>query len=181
VKACAYFLAQPYQVFPSKRSAKSYAYCSELARKVYVRCGVTGVGIPDDYVIAPAHFDKLADGVAGSPHWQDITETVRPAVKFCRKYTGLVDISVRLFIDGLQLNRKRYEERAAELRKIAKLERSGKLSKKKAAEVRVLIRTAEEKMNLTFWDVNRSKVEENSFSDARKMFEPASNRESSAA
>jgi hypothetical protein len=111
MQACAYYLAQPYRVLPSKFSAKSYAYCSELARKVYAHCGINDVGIPNDYVIAPAHFDMLADKVTGSTHWQDVTESVRPAVKFCRKYEGLVDISVSLFIKGLELNRKRFMER----------------------------------------------------------------------
>jgi hypothetical protein len=180
MRTCAYYLAQPYKVLPSKFSAKSYAYCSELARKVYVRCGVTDVGIPDDYVIAPAHFDKLADGVAGSPHWQDVTEKVRPAVKFCSKYAGLVDISVRLFIEGLQLNRKRYMQRTEALRKIAQLERSGKISKEKATEAKASIQATEDKMNHTFWDVSRPKVQTSSFSDAEKTPEPASHQESPA-
>lgn len=158
MQACAYYLAQPYRVLPSKFSAKSYAYCSELARKVYVRCGVTDVGIPDDYVIAPAHFDRLADGVADSPHWQDVTEEVRPAVNFCKKYAGLMDVSVRLFIEGLQLNRKRYLERTEVMRKIEQLERSGKISKEKASEGKAVIQAIEDKMNHTFWDVNRGKA-----------------------
>lgn len=158
MQACGYYLAQPYLVFPSKLSAKSYAYCSELARKVYARCGVKDVGIPDDYVIAPAHFDKLADGVAGLPHWQDITETVRPAVEFCSKYEALVDISVRLFIEGLLLNRKRYEERAEWLKQIKQQERFGKISNEKAAELRAQIQSIENKMNHTFWDVRRPKA-----------------------
>lgn len=162
MQACAYYLAQPYRVLPSKFSAKSYSYCSELARKVYVRCGVIDVGIPNDYVIAPAHFDMLADDVAGSTHWQDVTESVRPAVEFCRKYEGLVNISVRLFIDGLQLNRKRYVQRTETLKKIEQLERSGKLSKEKATEARQSIQAMEGKMNHKFWDVRRGQPPVNS-------------------
>ena len=177
MQACAYYLAQPYLIFPSKLSAKSYAYCSELARKVYARCGVTDVGIPNDYVIAPAHFDKLADGVAGFPHWQDVTEMMRPAAEFCSKYAALVDISVRLFIEGLLLNRKRYEERAKCLRKIEQQERSRKISKKKVAELRAQIQAIESKMHHTFWDVRRPKAEASSSSDAGETVEPASHQE----
>ncbi|RBL83946.1 hypothetical protein DDE05_27250 [Streptomyces cavourensis] len=181
MQACAYYLAQPYRVLPSKFSAKSYAYCSELARKVYVRCGVIDVGIPNDYVIAPAHFDMLADDVAGSTHWQDVTESVRPAVNFCKKYEGLVDISVRLFIDGLQLNRKRYMQRTEALKKIEQLERSGKISKEKATEARKSIQATEGKMNHTFWDVRPRKAQASSFRNAETSPEPTPDKESTVA
>ena len=153
MQACAYYLAQPYRVLPSKFSAKSYSYCSELARKVYARCGIVDIGIPNDYVIAPAHFDMLADDVIGSTHWQDVTESVRPAVIFCGKYEGLVDVSVRLFIDGLQLNRKRYMQRTKALKEMQQLVRFGKLSNEKATEVRKSLQALEDKMNHKFWDV----------------------------
>ncbi|WP_454676250.1 hypothetical protein [Achromobacter marplatensis] len=181
MQACAYYLAQPYRVLPSKFSAKSYSYCSELARKVYVRCGVIDVGIPNDYVIAPAHFDMLADDAVGSTYWQDVTESVRPAVEFCRKYEGLVNILVRLFIDGLQLNRKRYMQRTETLKQIEKLERSGKLSKEKATEARVSIQALEGKMNHTFWDVRRRKAQASSFSNAETSLELTPSQESTVA
>lgn len=152
MRACAFYLAQPYKVLPAKRSAKNYAYCSELVRKVYNHCGVSDVGIVDDYVIAPAHLDRLAEG---DPNWVDITEEVRPAVEFCRKYAGLVRMVARLFIEGLQLNRKRFEERAAWLEKVKKLERAGRISKEKARESANFIREMESNMNHTFWDVRR--------------------------
>ncbi len=163
--ACAYYLAQPYLLLPSKRSAQSYTYCSELARKVFARCGVADVGIADDYVIAPAHFDKLADGVIGAPHWEDVTEIVRPAVEFCHTYSAIVDISVRLFIEGLLLNRKRFEERTEWLRKIKRQQRSGKITAQKAAELRAYLHEVESKMNNTFWDVRRSSVDDDSSSN----------------
>ena len=154
--ACAFYLAQPYLIFPSKRSAPTYTYCSELARKVYAHCGVVNVGISDASVIAPAHFDMLADGVAGRPHWQEVTDSVRPAVEFCKKYSALVDISARLFIEGLLLNRQRFEERTVLLKKIKQHLHAGKISATKAAELRTHIREIESKMNYTFWDVPRS-------------------------
>ncbi|MBY0237626.1 MAG: hypothetical protein K2W93_21785, partial [Burkholderiaceae bacterium] len=61
LRACAFYLAQPYKILPSKKSAKKFAYCSELARKIYRDIGVAGTGIPDGSIIGPAHFDRLAD------------------------------------------------------------------------------------------------------------------------
>ncbi len=153
--ACAYYLAQPYKVLPAKRSAKSFAYCSELVRKVYVHCGLTSVGIPNDYVIAPAHFDKLADGAAGKPDWEDITEQVRPAIDLCLKYPALIDITTKLTVEGLKLNRQRFHERTHWLETIKRQERSGQISKAKADELRGVIYDMESKMNHKFWDVRR--------------------------
>jgi hypothetical protein len=153
--ACAYYLAQPYKVLPAKRSAKSFAYCSELVRKVYVHCGLNGVGIPNDYVIAPAHFDMLADGAAGKPNWEDITAQVRPAIALCLKYPALIDITTKLTVEGLMLNRERFHERTRWLDTIKNRERSGQISKSKAEELRGVIYDMESKMNHKFWDVRR--------------------------
>ncbi len=153
--ACAYYLAQPYKVLPTKRSAKSFAYCSELVRKVYDRCGLTGVGIPNDYVIAPAHFDKLADDAAGETDWEDITEHVRPAIDLCLRYPALIDVTTKLTVEGLKLNRERFHERTRWLEMIKSQERSGQISKSKAEELRGVIYDMETKMNYKFWDVSR--------------------------
>lgn len=111
-RACAFYLAQPYKILPSGKSAKKFSYCSELARKVYRDSRILDTGIPNNLVIKPANFDKLADH---HQQWTDVTESVRPAVDFCRKYPELVRVSAKLFIDGLKLNRKRFEERTAAL------------------------------------------------------------------
>lgn len=152
MRACAFYLAQPYKVLPAKRSAKTYAYCSELVRKVYHHCGIANVGIADDYVIAPAHLDSLADG---HPDWGDVTESVRPAVEFCKRYPSLVNTAVRLFIEGLKLNRRRFQERTELLAKLQLETRAGKIPKEKAEAMARVIRETESNMNNTFWDVKR--------------------------
>ncbi|MCZ8235021.1 MAG: YiiX/YebB-like N1pC/P60 family cysteine hydrolase [Inhella sp.] len=61
MRACAFYLAQPYKLRPRWRSGKESAYCSELARKIFLDCGITRSGIPVGPIVAPAHFDELAD------------------------------------------------------------------------------------------------------------------------
>jgi len=153
MRACAYYLAQPYKILPSKKSAKKFAYCSELARKVYRDIGVAGTGIPDARIIAPAHFDQLADG---HPNWVGVTDSLRPAVEFCQKYPEILRATAKLFIEGLKLNRSRFEERAELLTKIQVLAKAGKISKEDAQATVAQIREIERNMNHTFWDVPRN-------------------------
>lgn len=152
MRACAFYLAQPYLILPSKRSAKNFAYCSELARKVYRDVGVSNSGIPDKIIIAPAHFDKLADEHA---EWMNVTDTVRPAIEFCQNYPELMRVSAKLFIDGLKLNRQRFEDRTKQLAEIQTLAKAGKITKEQAKEATAQIREIERNMNHTFWDVKR--------------------------
>lgn len=152
MRACTFYLAQPYLILPSKKSAKNFAYCSELARKVYRDVGVTNSGIPDKSIIAPAHFDQLADEHA---QWMDITKIVRPAIEFCQNYPELVRVSAKLFIDGLELNRQRFNERSKYLAKIQILSKAGKITKEQAKTATAQIREIERNMNHTFWDVKR--------------------------
>lgn len=153
MRACTFYLAQPYKILPSKKSAKKFAYCSELARKVYRDVGVAGTGIPDASIIAPAHFDQLADQ---HPNWVDVTESLRPAVEFCQKYPEILRAVAKLFIDGLKLNRSRFEERTAALVKLQALAKAGKIGKEEAQAAVAQIREIERKMNHTFWDVPRT-------------------------
>lgn len=153
MRACAFYLAQPYRVLPAKRSAKKYAYCSELVRKIYSHCKVSDVNIATGYVIAPAHFDMLADG---DPNWIDITDQVRPAVEFCRKYHGIMKMEARLLVEGIKLNRKRFNKRTELLENIKKLEKEGEISKKEAQKLVKVIHDIESNVNHTFWDVQRS-------------------------
>ncbi|MGY8527579.1 hypothetical protein [Paracidovorax citrulli] len=152
MRACSFYLAQPYKILPSKKSAKKFAYCSELARKVYRDIGVAGTGIPDDRIIAPAHFDRLADH---HPNWVDVTDSLRPAVEFCQKYPEILRATAKMFIDGLKLNRRRFEERTESLAKIRALAKAGKISKEDAQDAVAKIREIEQNMNHTFWDVPR--------------------------
>jgi len=153
MRACAYYLAQPYKILPSKKSAKKFAYCSELARKVYRNIGVAGMGIPVDRIIAPAHFDQLADQ---HPNWVDVTASLRPAVEFCQKYPEILQSTAKVFIDGLKLNRRRFEERTESLARLQVLAKAGKISKEDAQEAVAQIREIERNMNHTFWDMSRN-------------------------
>lgn len=152
MRACAFYLAQPYKILPLKKSAQKSAYCSELARKVYRDIGVAGTGIPDNRIIAPAHFDQLADH---HPNWVDVTESLRPAVDFCQKYPEILRSIAKVFIDGLKLNRSRFEERTETIAKIHILVKVGKISKEVAKEAVAQLREVEKNMNHTFWDVSR--------------------------
>jgi len=153
MRACAFYLAQPYKILPSKKSAKKFAYCSELARKVYRDIGVEATGIPDSPIIAPAHFDKLADQ---HPNWVDVTESLRPAVEFCQKYPEILRATAKMFVDGLKLNRSRFEERTAQLAMLQTLVKAGKISKEAARAEVARIREIERSMHHNFWDVPRT-------------------------
>jgi hypothetical protein len=146
-------MAQPYLILPSKISAKNFAYCSELARKVYRDVGIDKSGISSKSIIAPAHFDQLADE---HPEWIDITATVYPAIEFCQAYPELMQASTRLFIEGIKLNRQRFNDRSRQLSEIQTLAKAGKITKDQAREATLKIREIERNMYHTFWDVSRS-------------------------
>jgi hypothetical protein len=38
-----------------------------------------------------------------------VTDTVRPAIEFCQNYPELVQVSTKLFIDGLKRDRQGYQ------------------------------------------------------------------------
>lgn len=149
MRSCGFFLWQRYSIQPSRKSLKKFSYCSELARKIYLRAGIDGTGIPDSLGISPANFDRLADT---HTEWRDVTEEVRPAVEFCRKRPEIVQNLAKLFIDGLKLNRARYEERAGWIRRIEAQANAGKISKEKAHQMTREIKAIEEKLNNRFWD-----------------------------
>ena len=138
MRACVFYLAQPYLIFPSKKSAKSSSYCSEMVRKIYRDIAIANSGIPDKSIIAPAHFDQLADQHS---EWLEVTETVRPAIEFCQKYPEMVRVSSKIFIDGLKLNRQRFEDRTKMMTKIQTLAKAGK--------TRTLLRTCCESLART--------------------------------
>jgi hypothetical protein len=127
----------------------AYAYCSELARKVFLHTGITGIGIPNDSVLSPGRFDSLADN---HPEWEDVTEEVRSAIEFCMKYPQLMNGASRLMIEGLQLNRRRFEERKEQIKQIQLLASKKQITKDKAKELVKIIRDIENNMNHTFWD-----------------------------
>ncbi|MBF8789048.1 hypothetical protein [Pseudomonas asiatica] len=151
-QACAFYLAQPYKILPSKKPMKAAAYCSELARKVFLHTGITGIGIPNDSVLSPGRFDELADN---HPQWEDVTEQVKPAIEFCMKYPKLMEMTTRLMIEGLKLNRKRFEERKAQIKQIQLAASRNAISREKAKEMIKSIREIETTMNHKFWDFSK--------------------------
>lgn len=149
LKKCAFYLEQPYVIFPNRKPAKKYSYCSELARKIYFDSKVEDCRIPKNIIIKPCDFDKLADQ---GKYWIDITEEVRPFIEFCLKYKALLQISAKLAIDGLKLNHSRNKERIAFIRKIRHAQKRGAMSEIAASEAIKKINAIEGKMNFSFWD-----------------------------
>lgn len=152
-KRCAHYIAQPYKIILKRKRGKDYSYCSELVRKVFEDCGIADTDIPPGSLVKPCDFDRIADG---SEHWDDITEEVRPYIEFVIEYFALFKVLSKLFIDGLKLNRTRYEERRQFLRRIDTAERKGKMSSENAAELRSKIKEIEDSMNFTFWDYRKN-------------------------
>lgn len=151
---CAFYIEQPYKILPSKNPGKDFSYCSELARKVYQDCKVEGSHIPKGHhVIKPCDFDRIADQ---GKDWTDVTEKVRPYISFVQEYESIHKMISKAFIDGLKLNRSRYEDRITMIRKIRTLEKKGCISPGKANECIKQIHEMEKKLNYTFWDFSRT-------------------------
>ncbi len=148
-RACGFYLAQPYKIRLSRKAAQQYGYCSELARKVYLETGIKKTGIPETSIIAPAHFDRLADE---GGNWDDVTDEVRPAVEFCTRYEGLIKVATALFVEGFKLNRKRFEQRGQWITQIQKAAREGRITAEQAGQQLRMIREAEAQLNHRFWD-----------------------------
>lgn len=146
---CAYYLSQPYKIFPSRKPAKSFSYCSELARKIYKDAGIRGTGIPDTRIIKPCDFDRLADS---NSNWIDVTEEVRSYIELCFEFESIFKIIAKLAIDGLKLNYSRFEERMAMISKLNKMIRENKISKEKGSELKAQIKKINEKMHFKFWE-----------------------------
>lgn len=149
MRACAFYLAQPYKIKPSWRSGKESAYCSELARKIYRDCGITKTGIPVGPVVAPAHFDQLADL---HMQWKDVTEDARAYVAFCRKYAAMTRVASRIFIQGLQLNHARFEDRKKALRSAQSAVSRKQMTKEQYLELVKKTKEIEHSLNHQFWD-----------------------------
>lgn len=150
---CAYYIAQPYKITLKRKKGKDYSYCSELARKVFEDCEIADTGIPKHTVVKPCDFDRIADSNEG---WIDVTEKVRPYIEFSIEFAPLLKVVSKLFIEGLKLNRARYEQRWKLLKMIEAAERKGKMSPARAAELTAKIREIEASMHFTFWDFRKS-------------------------
>lgn len=152
-KVCAYYLAQPYMILPSKKPAKKFSYCSELARKVYLDSDIQNCRIPKNIIIKPCDFDRIADN---SNDWTDVTERVRPFIEFCKEYEPLLKVISKLFIDGFKLNRARSEERKNAIRTIKMATANGNIPIEKASDMIKVIHQTEKSMNFKFWDSEHS-------------------------
>ena len=153
-KSCAYYLAQPYKILPSRKPAKKFSYCSELARKVYIDSEINNSGIPKSPIIKPCDFDKLADH---SKNWTDITENVRPYVELCIEYAPILKVMSKIFIDGLKLNKARAEERVELIKTIRSKASNGYISEENAKEAIKVIQDANDGVNFKFWNTWNNK------------------------
>lgn len=148
-KACAYYIDQPYKILPKKKPAKNYSYCSELARKVYVDTNIKNHQIPINNLIKPCDFDKIADN---SENWEDITDSIREYITFCQEFEDILGNIFNLVKKGLELNRKRYDERKEWMKKISKLRKEGAISEEIAQKMKTEIASTEQSLNHKFWD-----------------------------
>ncbi|ENM3908508.1 hypothetical protein GCS57_003212 [Vibrio cholerae] len=155
MKMCAYYLEQPYLIFPSKKPAKKYSYCSELARKIYVESGVEKSGIPKNKIIKPCDFDQLADE---SQSWEDVTASVKPYIEFCVAHADILRFIAKMYIQGIVLNRKRFKERAEVKSSTIRLMKAGEISKEEADRIISAINNTESSLNYKFWDYPQAKA-----------------------
>jgi hypothetical protein len=81
---------------------------------------------------------------------------VKPYVEFAIEFAPLLKVVSKLFIDGLKLNRARYEERSGWLKMIESKKSNGKITAEKAAELTAKIQEIEDSLNFTFWDFGKT-------------------------
>jgi hypothetical protein len=148
-KTCVYYIKQPYVILPKIKPAKKFSYCSELARKIYVDSKIKSTGIPNNTIIKPCDFDKIADK---NSEWLDITDSVKPYIEFCKEYEGILKFISKSFTQGIELNRQRFNERRVTKENISKMQKKGVLTSSGAAEVKDKINSLEKSLNYRFWD-----------------------------
>lgn len=61
----------------------------------------------------------------------------------------------KAFIDGLKLNRSRYEDRIEMIRKVRALEKKGSVTAERANDLIKQIHEAERQLHYSFWDFPR--------------------------
>ncbi|HFE8665148.1 TPA: YiiX/YebB-like N1pC/P60 family cysteine hydrolase [Acinetobacter baumannii] len=152
LKACAFYVMQPYQIKPKKKPGKDFSYCSELARKIFLDLKLENTGIPNNTIVKPCNFDRLADNVN---NWTDVTHEVRDFVEFCRKYDAIFRSMCKLQIDGIKLNQFRYKQRREILRSYKTRVSRGLLSQENYLEIKEEIQKIESNMNFQFWNFKK--------------------------
>lgn len=155
-KKCAYYIAQPYKITLQRKKGKDYSYCSELARKIFEGCNISNTGIPAHSLIKPCDFDRIAD--SENSGWSDVTESVRSYIEFSIENSPILENISKLFIEGLKLNRSRYEERRQTLRRIEATAKKGKIKPEAATKAREYYAAMENSMNFAFWDFKKISV-----------------------
>ncbi|MDO6713356.1 hypothetical protein Q4567_21700 [Aliiglaciecola sp. 2_MG-2023] len=148
-KTCAYYIEQPYIILPKKKPAKKFSYCSELARKVYLDSKIKNTGIPNNTIIKPCDFDKIADQ---NSQWLDVTDSVKPYVEFCIEYEGVLKFIAKSFTQGIELNRQRFSERRKVRENVSKMHKKGVITDSGAAQIKNKIELLEKSLNYKFWD-----------------------------
>jgi hypothetical protein len=148
-KACAYYIEQPYVILPKRKPAKKFSYCSELARKVYIDSQIINTGIPNNTIIKPCDFDKIADQ---NSQWLDITDSVRSYIEFCREYEGILKFISKSFTQGIGLNRQRFSERRKAKEIISIMHKRGVITSSSATQVKNKLESFEKTLNYKFWD-----------------------------
>lgn len=148
-KACAYYIEQPYVILPRRKPAKKFSYCSELARKVYVDSKIKNTGIPNNTIIKPCDFDKIADQ---NDQWLDITDSVKPYIEFCKVYEGILMFISKSFTQGIELNRQRFGERRKAKESVSKMHKKGEITSADATQIKNRIEFLEKSLNYKFWD-----------------------------
>lgn len=154
-RACVYYFSQPYRIVPSTKSAKKHSYCSELARKIYVDSEIKDTGIPNSKLIKPCDFDYLADK---GEKWSDVTEELKPAIKFCIEYQPILNLFFIHFRNGLLLNRDRFKERKEDRVKVRKLMKKGIIPKETGQGIIAELNKADRAMNNQFWDFSNETI-----------------------
>lgn len=154
VRKSTYFLMQPYKIQMNRKTNKKYTYCSELARKIYFESEIKGTQIPNNRIIKPCDFDRLADQ---NNNWIDITDKLRPAYEIVNKFDGFLSIQFEHFYRGIRLNRERFNDRLKWRKDIRLAVKNGAISKEKGDELLKEIDTLDMTMENQFWDAGFSK------------------------
>lgn len=152
LKACAFYLMQPYKIKPKKNPGKNFSYCSELARKIFLDLKIKNTGIPNNTIVKPCNFDRLADK---ENNWIDVTNDVRDFIVFCQKYKAIFNSMCKLQIDGIKLNQSRYKERRELLKTCREKVSKGLLSKEKYIEIEQHFEKLESTMTFQFWNYQK--------------------------
>ncbi|MFM5257257.1 YiiX/YebB-like N1pC/P60 family cysteine hydrolase [Aeromonas veronii] len=148
-KLCVYYLEQPYKIKPSKKPAKKFSYCSELVRKIFSDSKVIGSGIPNNIIIKPCDFDRIADN---NSNWVDMTTDVKPFVDFCIEYDDIIRNITDVFTKGIALNRQRYTDRNNINNLSKKLNEMGVISDGSLSKISSAIKECESQLTYKFWD-----------------------------